>query len=190
VFSKLDPNARGEAETVAAQLRADKATQILSNFRGVHANWVNAVAGAASAGIQRALNLGDAKQFMRYVNPGTLAMVNHVGNGSKNGTAYRALPLRDILLDILTSAQMKDRHGLLIKGADARSVKFWFDKTFHREPSPAELKALLKVVEIFGYDSLFRCLVYSDEYEQRYGDGIPTSFSIENDLEAAQRMIA
>jgi hypothetical protein len=122
--------------------------------------------------------------------PVALAMVDHVGNGAKNGITYRTLPIRDILLDMLTSAQMKDRHGLLVKGADARSVKFWFDKTFHREPSPSELRALLKVVEIFGYDSLFGCLVYSDEYEQRYGDGVPTSFSMENDLEAAEQMIA
>jgi hypothetical protein len=190
VFSKLDPNALAEANRVAGQLRADKATQILGNFRGVHANWVNAVAGAASAGIQRALNLGDAKQFMRYVNPGTLAMVDHVGNGSKNGTTYRTLPLRDILLDMLTSGQMKHRHGLLVKGADTRSVKFWFDKTFHREPSPSELRALLKVVEIFGYDSLFGCLAYSDEYEKRYGDGIPSLLSMENDLAVAQQVIA
>jgi hypothetical protein len=69
VFSKLDPNAHAEADTVAGRLRAEKARQVLSSFQSVHDNWVNAIASAAPAGIQRALNLGGARQFMRYVNP-------------------------------------------------------------------------------------------------------------------------
>ena len=83
------------------------------------------------------------------------------------------LPLRDILLDVLTSAPMKEQHGLLVKGADRRSVSFWFDKTFHREPSKEELSVLMKVVDISGYDALFGCLAYSQEYADRYGPGGP-----------------
>ena len=102
-----------------------------------------------------------------------------------NGSVYHPLPMRDILLDVLTSAPMKERHGLLAKGADRRSVSFWFDKTFHREPSPEELKALMQVVNIFGHDSLFGCLAYSREYGERYGMGAPGGFVSTDEIPAA-----
>ena len=69
---------------------------------------------------------------------------------------------------------MRARHGLLVKGADKRSVNTWFEKTFFRRPSANEMDALLKVVELFGNDAFFGCLAYSDEYKQRFGDGIPS----------------
>ena len=165
-----------EANNRAAQRRSQKQAEVLSNFTGTYGRWANMVANSASPAIQQALNLGDARQFMRYVNPNSLVMREEVageGEASDAQNVYRELPLRAILLDLLSSKAMRDRHGLLMKGADQRSINFWFGKTFGRTPSPGELDALMKVVETFGYQSLFGCIAYSDEYAKLFGDGIP-----------------
>lgn len=175
VFSKIGDNVFPEANKVASQHRLQRRQQILGDFEKTGKHWVSMVSRLAPAGIQRALKLGDATQFLRYVNPRTLAMVDPADaeQESLGESQLQPLPLRDILLDVLTSAPMKEQHGLLVQGADRRSVSFWFDKTFHREPSKEELGTLMKVVDLFGYDALFGCLAYSQEYSDRYGMGGP-----------------
>jgi hypothetical protein len=177
VFSKKgeEGNILKEANDFAAQRRVQKRQQMLGDYEKTRSNWVSMVGSLAPAGIQRALRLGDAHQFLSYVNPRMLVMATRPDpDAESNGESlYQPLPLRDILLDVLTSAAMKEKHGLLVKGADQRSVSFWFEKTFHREPTKHELSALMKVVDIFGYDSLFGCLAYSQEYAERYGTGGP-----------------
>lgn len=190
IFSKTGEDLESiekQASQVAAQRRVQKRQQMLGDFQKTGGNWTNMVSRLAPAGIQRALKLGDAGQFLSYVNARTLVMksvvdLDHesVGNG-----LYHPLPMRDILLDVLTSAPMKERHGLLAKGADRRSVSFWFDKTFHRDPSPEELNALMQVVNIFGHDSLFGCLAYSREYSERYGTGAPGGFAGADEIPTA-----
>jgi hypothetical protein len=112
---------------------------------------------------------------MRFVNPSTLVMEAEDGAGGLAGdvAVYRPLPMRDVLLGVLTSSAMRDRHSLLVKGAERRVVLTWFEKAFRREPSPSELTTLMQVVQLFGNNAFFGCLAYSNEYEDRFGDGIP-----------------
>jgi len=189
VFSAKNPDdpdkVRKAADTFRTSYVTQKANSMLSNYSGTNGQWTSLVAAHASAGIQRALDLGDAKMFLRYINPDSLVMEDTAsaqGVNSAKVVPYRPLPMRDVLLDMLTSKAFRDRHGLLVKGADKKSVRFWFEKAFHREPSPGELQALIGVVEIFGFDSLFAAIAYSGEYERRYGDGIPVSFTGDNTL--------
>ncbi|MGH9630883.1 MAG: hypothetical protein ACRD7E_21435 [Bryobacteraceae bacterium] len=178
LWEKMDPGAYGEALNRKAGFKRQRENEKLAGYIGTLDRWANMSARLAPAGIERALNLGDAKTFMRYVNPSALVMEEPEENARAlgldgSGPVYRALPMRDILLDILTSDTMRARHGLLVKGADKRAVNTWFEKTFFRKPSPAELGALVQVAELFGNDAFFGCLAYSDEYKTRFGDGIP-----------------
>jgi len=180
VWEKMSEFAYSEAVAVRDTRRYQRQNEKLYGFLGTLNNWVSMTARMAPAGIARALDIGDAQTFLRYVNPAALVMEEPEENlralaVEGSGPLYRALPMRDILLDLLTSDAMRARHGLLVKGADRRSVNTWFEKTFFRAPSPAEMDTLLKVVETFGHDAFFGCLAYSDEYKQRFGDGIPSS---------------
>jgi hypothetical protein len=182
LWEKMDENAYGEALAMKESFRRQRQNETLAGYMGTLDRWVNMSARMAPAGIARALDLGDAQTFLRYVNPSALVMEEPAENVSAlglegKGTVYRTLPMRDILLDILTSDAIRARHGLLVKGADKRSVSTWFEKTFFRQPSPTELDALLKVVEIFGHDAFFGCLAYSNEYKNRFGEGIPAPVS-------------
>ena len=46
------------------------------------------------------------------------------GVNSAKVVPYRPLPMRDVLLDMLTSKAFRDRHGLLVKGADKKLLEF------------------------------------------------------------------
>lgn len=178
VWTKMDPEAAGAALNEKKKRQTQKVQSVLGKFMLTRDHWANMSARFASAGIARALEIGDGSTFVRYVNPSALLMEEPTENARALGAdgtmpVYRALPMRDILLDLLTSDAMRARHGLLVKGADKRAVSGWFEKTFFRRPSPTELSALVQVAELFGSGALFGCLAWSDEYKTRFGDGIP-----------------
>jgi hypothetical protein len=178
VWSKMDPEAGGEAQAEKTKRQGQKVVEVLGKYMQMRDNWANMSARFAPAGIARALEIGDATTFMRYVNPSTLLMEEPEESAralgfDANSPVYRALPMRDILLDMLTSDAMRARHGLLVAGADKRAVSTWFEKTFFRRPSSTELAALVQVAQLFGSGALFGCLAWSDEYKTRFGDGIP-----------------
>jgi hypothetical protein len=178
VWTKMDPGASAEAQTVKKKLQSQRQQERLQGYLGNLDRWVNMSARHAPQGIARALDFGDANMFLRYVNPASLVMEEPEPSARALGfdgdtPVYRALPMRDILLDMLTSKAMRDRHGLLVKGADKRAVSTWFEKTFRRQPSPNELNTLVQVAELFGNDAFFGCLAYSSEYKSRFGDGLP-----------------
>lgn len=178
VWTRMDPDAIGEALNEKKKRQTQKVEAVLGKFMLTRDHWANMSARFSSAGIARALEIGDGSTFVRYVNPSALLMeepaesVRALGADGKM-PVYRALPMRDILLDLLTSEAMRARHGLLVKGADKRAVSRWFEKTFFRAPSPTELAALAQVAELFGSGALFGCLAWSDEYQTRFGDGLP-----------------
>lgn len=173
IWEKKDPDAYGQALNVRDSNRRKRQNEIMAGYLGNLDKWVGMSARQAPAGIARALDLGDADMFTRFVNPSALVMEEK--SEDTDQPVYRALPMRDILLDLLTSDAMRARHGLLVKGANKRAINTWFEKTFFRAPSEAELSALTQVSELFGNDAFFGCLAYSDEYKARFGDGIPTS---------------
>lgn len=182
VWEKMDPDAFGQANQMATNLNTQAANEKLAGYIGTASRWAQMTASSGGAGIAAALNVGDARSFMRLATPSALVMEDQSAEGeealvSSDSTAYRALPMRDVLLDVLTSKAMRDRHGLLTKGADRRSVATWFEKAFFRQPSASELTTLMQVVSLFGSNALFGCLAYSSEYESRFGDGLPTQLA-------------
>jgi len=178
VWTSMNPDAAGAAFNERNKRQSEKVQSVLGKFMLTRDHWTNMTARFASAGIARALEIGDGSTFVRYVNPSALLMEEPAENArllGADGTmpVYRPLPMRDILLDLLTSDAMRARHGLLLKSADRRAVSNWFEKTFFRRPSPTELAALVQVSELFGSGALFGCLAWSDEYQTRFGDGLP-----------------
>lgn len=180
LWQKMGENLDSEARRQQRIWQSKRQNEVLGSFTSTRSHWASSVARMAPAGIARALNLGDAAQFMQYANPRMLVSPDGVTDemvaDGETGMLYQPLPLRNILLDMLTSEAMRGKHSLLTKGADRRSVGFCFDKTFHREPNPNEVDALMQVVNIFGFDSLFGCLAYSEEYADRFGDGMPSEY--------------
>jgi hypothetical protein len=180
VWTTTDPNGGGAAQTEKKKRQQQKVQEVLGKYMLTRDHWANISARFAPAGIARALELGDATMFLRYVNPSTLLMEEPTESARRLGVdgespVYRALPMRDILLDMLTSDAMRARHGLLVKGGDKRAVSTWFERTFFRRPSPNELAALVQVADLFGSGALFGCLAWSDEYKARFGDSIPST---------------
>lgn len=178
VWQKMDDAAYPEAKKVMQGLKTKRQNEVLGGYIGTLDRWTNMTARLGGAGVARALDVGDAQTFLRFVNPSSLVMEDRDASAAADDeqcVIYRALPMRDVLLDILTSKAMRDRHGLLVQGADKRAVNTWFEKTFFRQPTPNEQAALLRVVELFGANAIFGTLAFSDEYERRFGDGLPSA---------------
>jgi hypothetical protein len=80
--------------------------------------------------------------------------------------------LRDTLVQVLGADEFQQRHKRGEADA-ARFVPYRFRKALHGEPTNGDAEVLAGVLNLFGRRSLFACVAYSDEYDERWGDGAP-----------------
>ncbi|MDQ4068787.1 MAG: phycobilisome rod-core linker polypeptide [Actinomycetota bacterium] len=87
------------------------------------------------------------------------------------------MPLRDVLLHLLCSWEFRRRverswTGLVERG-DHRLTKFAYQRLFGREPKEEEASLLREVASAHGFRAYVAALLYSDEYERRFGENGP-----------------
>lgn len=86
--------------------------------------------------------------------------------------------LRSTLLDLLTSREFQGRlqasWAALLERGDDRLVQLAYHRLFERDATGTEVDLLRGVASTFGYGAFTTMLLTSTEYEERYGNGLPT----------------
>lgn len=187
----VDPQDRSAGYSAAKSVRdshsSARQAEIMGYYDQIAAKWNGLVQQFASASVQRALlpRSGSAPLLvtsgrlavsnLRMLDPqsnSNMRKANLLGNEDESPTYI--VPLREVLLDILNSAEFEQRQDSALRSNDPRIANMWFRKAFHREPTADESVTLVNVMKLFGHKSLFSCLCYSREYEELYGEGLPT----------------
>jgi hypothetical protein len=175
---------RVQARHARAQASTQTQTDVTGNYQQIAATWNTLVADQAAMSIQNALLPDAGANRVRITSipfevtglPGITPIpgVHSSGNNSGPSPQLRyALPLRNILVDVLDSPDFHDRQQRSLGGASGHLVSFWVRKAFHRVPTASEAATLADVMRVFGPTSFFHCLAYSTEYTERWGDGLP-----------------
>jgi hypothetical protein len=193
----VDPQERAAGYSAAKSVRdshsAARQAEIMGYYDLIAAKWNGLVQQFASASVQRAL-LPRSSSVPLLVESGRLAVSNlRAIAPQSNGNLRKAnqsgeeeepptyiVPLREVLLDILNSSEFEQRQDSSLRSNDPRIANMWFRKAFHRDPTADESVTLVNIMKLFGHKSLFSCLCYSREYEERYGEGLPTPPSTES----------
>lgn len=195
LWSKTVPPAqrttgRNAAEAARTSFAVAKQNEVMGNYDKTVAAWNGLLQQGAAASIQRALLphsaaaplaiSRDALEItaLRAIEPAQ--DLQRMSNGHAEGEAVSEmpvpryeLPLRDLLVKVLHSAEFQQRQQRSLQSSNGRLVNFWFDKAFQREPSSEEAQMLAGVIKLFGPKAFFSCLAYSREYEERWGAGLP-----------------
>jgi hypothetical protein len=87
------------------------------------------------------------------------------------------LDLRTTLIELLTSQEFRRRIKTIWQGFIDRDrdelVQFAVRRLFGRDPEVDENEALRQLARRYGFGAFVAALLYSDEYEQRFGAGLP-----------------
>lgn len=180
---------RSQANAVRAQQAAAKKNEIMKSYDQIAATWNGLVANFASASIQAALlprteaapievagRMLEVTALRPLVSTSSSAAFEEGDMNTVDEPQPRyELPLRDILMHVLDSAEFQQRQERLIGTGTDRLINFWCRKALHREPTSNEVATLANVLELFGHKSFFHCLSYSQEYEARWGEGLPAA---------------
>lgn len=176
-----------EAKGIRNSHSGARKAEIMGYYDQIAAKWNGLVQQFASASVQQAL-LPRSISVPLFAESGRLAISNlRMAQPQSNGNLRKGnvveddeetptyiVPLREVLLDILNSTEFEQRQDSALRSNDPRIANMWFRKAFHREPTSDESATLVNVMKFFGHKSLFSCLCYSQEYEKRYGEGLPT----------------
>jgi hypothetical protein len=183
---------RNAANSVRNQHAGAMKSQVMGPYDQIAATWNALVANHAAASIQsnllprseaNALTLnttGLEVTALREIAPA--ATLRALSNDDDAGEALEVrfeVPLREVLIQVLESPEFHQRQERTLRGKDQRGSAFWVEKAFQREPTPEEAETLQNVLKLFGYKSFFHCLVYSREYEERWGSGVPVAATLE-----------
>jgi Phycobilisome Linker polypeptide len=80
--------------------------------------------------------------------------------------------VRPYMLDLIRSSEFRRRVEKKTEAPEL-AVKLALRQVFGRRPEAGEIKPLVEVLKRHGMTALLSCLLYSDEYERRYGCGLP-----------------
>src|SRR5450755_3539990 len=124
-----------------------------------------------------------------FTNPRRMAMVSQVLNRpmmaidfNPNGLLVdgRILPVSlDVttLMELLISREFRNRVQKawdgFINRSDDRLVPFAHRRLFNRDTTSDEIALLHRIAKHYGYTAFIAALLYSKEYEERYGRGFP-----------------
>jgi hypothetical protein len=87
------------------------------------------------------------------------------------------MELRSVLFDLLMSREfrreLESAWKGFVDGREDRLAQFAHQRLFDRDATADEVAVLRRVGEVYGYGAFIGALLYSNEYEERYGRGLP-----------------
>ncbi len=83
-----------------------------------------------------------------------------------------SLSMRKTLMEVLLSREFRRLVNAFLE-QDGDLARLVVQRLFQRDPKPDEISLLKEITGEYGHGGFISALVYSNEYQEKYGDGIP-----------------